>query len=258
MVVLLRRRCTVIRIAAPKGLGDSVYVRACVLHWLSLGQRMAVYTYWPEVFRDLESVRVISPEGVVDFTGFRQVRYVLRDHTTGDQFTMAREAAGIDAPIALRLDWNVWNHALVRSVKRQANGRPILLYQTAKKANNAEQELLRPRPDVFNRFLRKRGAAYFRVRIGHPDHLQENADAQSDLDLVGQTSVGDVFDLGMIADHFYSESSYLLIMAEAMDKPFTCMLTRRGLRSGYERVHNVKPERIFHKQHLATVIYDES
>lgn len=43
-----------IRLNAPKGLGDAIHVRAVVIHLLRQGELVTVFTRWPEVFADLD------------------------------------------------------------------------------------------------------------------------------------------------------------------------------------------------------------
>ena len=245
-----------IKLTSAKGLGDAIYLRAIVLHLLERGETpIAVFTFWPAAFADLP-ILVRSPDEQTGTEGLIQASYLLRDHTTGDQFTMACERAGLDPIPPLVMNWRVCNPALVEAVRVAAQGRGIFMFQPPKLVNNAEQEELRPSRSAFERYVDEwRG--HFRIKVGHPAFTEEG-NAPCELDLYGKTSIHDVFDLGTIAAMCFGESSFLLIMAEAMDRPFTCMFTRRGLDSDYERVRNVRPDRIFHKQHLASVVYDET
>lgn len=248
-----------IELSASKGLGDAIYMRAIVLHLLRRGEQVTVFTAWAEVFDDLP----VTVRGLAERTGDEDWRHAkpclhCRIKAVGhlDAFTMACLQAGIEGPVPLRMDWRVRNIDLVQRVKREAAGRPILLFQPLKKSSNMNQALARPKHGAFAEFLAAR-ADHFRVKVGRPQDLVPDAHLPCDLDLMGRTSVQDVFDIGTVCDTAFGESCFVLVMAEAMDKPFTWMFSRRGIESGRTHVQNIRPGRVFHKRHLATAVFDE-
>lgn len=242
---------------APKGLGDAIYLRAIVLHLLKRGDDPTVFTRWPGVFADLP-IKVKSVEDVTGQEDLRHAMYCLFCRVPAvkalDQFALACLQAGILEPVQLRIDWPVKNRALLDDVRKRANGRRVLMFQPVKKANK-EQEALRPKRDAFSRYVAERNE--FRVKVGSPSHIMEGDTSPCDLDLTGKTTVQDVFDLASAVDVVFCEPCFLLPLAESMDKPVVCMFSRRGFASKVERVYNVTPERLFHKKHLATAVYDE-
>jgi len=245
-----------IHIRAANGLGDALQLRAAVLHLLKGGESITVYTRWPEVFRCLRvQIKCIAQAETVE--GMRHFAYALsrplRDGA--DRFIGMCEFAGIFEPVELRIDWKVKNQALLDRVKRSAAGRKLLLYQPQRIARTEEQELLCPRDEALDTYLRSRSDC-FRVKMGHPDFVQPGVKYQSELDLMGRLAVTDAIDLAHAADEFCGEHCYLTTMAEALDKPVTCIYSARSLRSE-TRAKNHAPERLFHKRLLATVLYDE-
>jgi hypothetical protein len=242
---------------APKGLGDAIYLRAIVLHLLERGDEPTVFTRWPDVFADIPAT-VKRVEDVTGAEDLRHAMYCLFCRVPAvralDQFALACLQAGILEPVALRMDWKIKNDRLVDDIRRRAGSRRILLFQPVKCAN-ADQEALRPKQDSFARFIA--GGDGFRVKVGNPAHIRAGDATPCDLDLIGKTSISDVFDVASVIDSIYCEPCFLLPLAEAMDKPVVCMFSRRGLASKVERVYNVTPERLFHKKHLATAVYDE-
>lgn len=239
---------------SPKGLGDALYLRAIALHMLERGQSPVIHTLWPDAFSDLPiTVKPISEEERSIQGAFYCLHCRIPEPRAMDQFEMCCAQAGLVDPVDFKMGWKVRDTPLTREIKRI--GKPILVYQPPKHAKNEEQELVSPRREAFNAFLDD--SKYFRVRIGSPKHVDAKCDAPFDLDLVGKTSIHDAFDIGALGDVFFGEPSFLLVMAEAMDKPVTCMFTRRAQNSGHWRACNATAERIFHKRHLITTVYDE-
>lgn len=239
------------RFVAAKGLGDALYLRAVVLH--VLGRSVTVFTDWPEVFSDLPVV--VRPRAAASGPDLRHVAYSLSSpiDVGSDKFVMSCRKAGITDPVALRLGWRVRNTALVKRVRRAAGARRILVYQPPRKTACEAEEVVSPRREAFARHVHE--ADGFRIKVGHPSFVQDGQDMPCELDLVGKTSVTDALDIGAIADAFFGEPCYLLVVGEAMDKPVTCMFSRRAL-SAPGKLRNYTPERMFHSA-LSVAVYDE-
>lgn len=245
-----------IEITASKGLGDSIYLRAIVLHLLKT-EEVTVFTRWPELFTDTSAI----VRRLVDIRGVENMQYAAYClgclHPTVrpiDLFTRACLRAGVIGA-ELRIDWKPRNLALVKEIRRKAAGRKVLVYQPNKIASNDEQESLRPNRAAFNKWLDGK-ADYFRIKIGSPDFVERDNEAPCEMDLFGKTSVTDALDIGTVGDLFFGESCFVLVMAEAMDKQLVCMFSRCGLESPRARVSGVNPSLIFHKKHLATAVFD--
>jgi hypothetical protein len=249
-----------VKVTAPKGLGDAIYLRAIVLHLLASGLTVQVFTFWPLVFKGLP-VTVTRADEITHLDDVRHAMacYHCRNPAVMamDQFTRLCLQAGLGRTVDLRLDWTVSNHALVEAVKTEAAGRPILLYQPEKVSGNPDEKLLRPRRSTFARYIADRDDC-FRVKIGHP-RFTIPTDLPCEMDLYGKTSIRDVFDIAAVSDRIFGEAAcYLPILAQAMDKPFTAMFSRRGMAAQHrKRVWAIRPELIFHKQHLATAVFDD-
>lgn len=242
------------KLNAGKGLGDAIYLRATARHLVSLGEEVEVYTVWPEVFADMP-VMIRSVAEIVDNGDLRHVAPCncrIPQVEALDQFANATARAGVpDAP--LRIDWTVRNPALVDRVRRQAAGRPILLYQPVKRAKNPQQAALRPMREAFNRYVAER--TEFRVKLGHAAWVEEDNEVACEMDLFGHTSVADVFDIATAANVIFAEPCYLAVLAQAMDKELICMFSRRALSSENVRVSSVTPQRFLHKP--AQAVFDE-
>lgn len=239
----------------PKGLGDAIYLRAIALHFLEIGKQVTVFTFWPDVFSDLP-VQALTAAGVTgepgEGTKLKQSFYCLHCQAPAmrvlTQFQMMCLQAGVEVPIELRADWKVRNQGLVDSVIAQAKGRPILLYQPVRRVQKPYDL-----PPESAEFLKHLDDSYFRVKVGHPNY--SDGDGPCERNLFGACSVSDLFDLASVADLCYAEPSYLPILAQALDRRFVCMFSRRALASDFAKVAGVRPERLFHKPHLGTAVY---
>lgn len=243
---------------ASRGLGDALYLRAVVLHLLERKEEVTVFTPWREVFADLP----ITVKSAKEATGDEDWHHAkpclhcrMEEMQRLDQFAMCGLQAGITEPVDLRLNWAPKNAELVKSVRRHAMARPILVFQPLKKANNTNEALTRPDAFALRKSLEVR-SEYFRVKVGHPTHLDDDR-FPCELDLFGKTSVRDALDICAIADLIVSETSFLTVAAQGMNKNFVCIFSGRGRDSGRHRIMNINPDRIFHKKWLGTAVYDD-
>lgn len=248
-----------IRLQAPQGLGDAIYLRAIALHLSKRGEEVSVYTAWPDLFADLR-VEVHRRHELAHADGVRHAAYCLGCLNPAvlpvDLFRRACLRAGVYEDVPLKLEWRVRNRPLVESVRASARGRRVLLFQPLKIASNPEEVAQRPDARAFARELAARSDR-FTVRVGHPNYVDAAVGPAGDMDLLGRTSVTDVVDVAAdAADEFFSEPCYLPIVAQALERPFTCLFSRRATASNIDRVRNLTPERLMPRSGLA--IYDEA
>lgn len=248
----------VIKINAPRGLGDAIHVRAIVVHLLKRNETIEVITKWEDVFADLP-IKVLpyskwtEDEDLAHATAclFCQVPFV----KALSQFQNACLQAGIIETVPLDIAWKVKNRSLLNKI-RSSTAKPILIYQAPKIPKNNEMRQWTPRIEAFQDFIEKHDDHY-RILVGHKDFTIDNPNLPFELSLIGETSVTDVIDLATISDLIFCEPSYLGILAQAFNKNLVCMFSARAARSNLKRVRGVTPERIFHKKENATAIYDE-
>jgi hypothetical protein len=251
-----------IKLNAPKGLGDAIYMRAIALHLLDRKKDVKVLTWWPDVFFDLP-IKITSANDYTNDDDLHHAMACLHCRVPAiralDRFKLTCFQAQILEPVELRLGWKVRNQKLVDEIKQCADGRQIMLYQPRKMSKDGDQELTRPERAQFNTFVNRQRKGFFRVKTGHPHYVQDDTDLGCELDLFGKTSVTDIFDIAAVSDMIFGEAScFLPNLAESLDKPFTCMYARRGLAAvSRKRVWGIRPEFMIHKKHLATVIYDD-
>lgn len=245
--------CCVIYLDSPKGLGDAIYVRAIVLHCLER-DRVTVFTPWPDVFDDLPITTEARRTGNEDIRHCSACLHCRLPEVQPESiFAMACRQAGIQEPVELKMNWKVRNPDVLAKIRRRAGDRQILMYQPPKRETGTQQDLSRPDSAAFTDYLRTRNA--YRIKVGSAS-VQEIPAAPCELDLFGKTSIHDVFDLGTIADSFFGEPSYIGIMAQAMNKPHTCMFSSRAAWANDSRIRNMTPQRFFHKPELGTAVYD--
>lgn len=242
-----------IKLDAPKGLGDAIYLRAVALHFLERGEQVTVFTPWSDVFSDLR-VTVRPRSERLDPTTRRVAFPPLPTPGGVDEFRARCAYAGIAEEVRLRLGWKIKDVGLVDRVRRAARGRPILVFHSIRVVHNAVQDLLTPRREAFNRYLAGRSDC-FRVRLGHPPFVIDDPDAPRDVDLYGETSIHGEFDVASVADEFFSQPSSVNCLGEAVGKRVTCMFSRRAAESD-SWARYFTPERVFYDQRLATAVYD--
>lgn len=241
-----------------RGLGDALYVRAVALYLLERGEKLAIFTQWPDVFTDL----AVTVRPLTAYTGREDLHHVVSclhcrvcPVKVMDKFTLSCRQAGIEDDVPLRVDWRPRNPALVERIRRKAGGRPVLLYQPPKIAGSDEQREQEPSREAFCRVIDHYAGTHYRVKTGHGKYV--HGYGACEMDLFGKLTVTDALDLCTVADLSFSTPSFLGIMAEAQDKPHLCMFTRRAAVSPYVRARNLTPARFFHKPELGTAIYDE-
>lgn len=246
-----------ILLRAPNGLGDAIYLRAIVLHFLGRGEDVTVFTKWPDVFYGLP----ILVKCLGEITDKTKVRYALYPQSMKvppgkSDFAMWCKRVGIDEPVELRINWKIRNAGLLEQIKRDAAGRKIFVYQCSRQLRKPVSELLKPRREAFNAFIARHSDCY-RIKLGHPPHVDDDPGAQCELDMFGKAFIFDTFDICTIGDEFFGQASFIGCIAEALDKPHTVMFARAALKSGDFRANTTTPERCFHKKHLATAVYDD-
>jgi hypothetical protein len=236
---------------AAKGLGDALYMRAIAIHLIASGEAVTVFTMWPDAFLGIDVA--VKPLGAR--TGAEDIRHCnfclhcrLPEVQMGGMFEMACRQAGILEPVELKAGWAIRNKPLVDKVRRAAGGRPIMVYQPLKPAAGVEQRLVQPLLGPYADYIESR-SDHFRVKLGL------GGDGACEMDLTGKTSICDAMDVAAAADFIFGEPCYLTTLAQAMDKTYGCMFSRRAQSAIQSRVRNLTPERFMAKP--GTVVYDQ-
>ena len=204
-------------------------------------------TDWPDVFMQYGDKIEIKP-----FTRERIniiAHYTLRKPFKGTtQFEDCCLQAGITDKVDFRLDWTITRHDLTDNVKRQANGKPILLVEMVRepmnRTDNFAVELL-PKYEVMQNIFDKLKPHYFTVLIGKGKPKYEYTGI--DLDLRDQTDVQDLINLASIADALFGYCSFFVPLAESLNKKAMFVWAKKGLVSVEQFIRTITPEKILHK-----------
>jgi hypothetical protein len=230
-------------IRAGSGLGDSIYLRPIVEYFVRQGEQVVALSNFPDVF--IGSGASVEP--------FRRDRVdVIGHYTEGKknegttQFQDMCQRAKIP-DIQLQFDWAIKNHALIERLQKQANGRPIVIIHGGRapmaRTDGFGIELL-PEKSAFDAVLNAIEGCMV-VAIGSKDGQKYTL--KSEIDLTGQTTVADMFDIASICSGIVAQCCFAIPLAEALNKPILTIWSDRGIRCNNEYVNTITPKKILSK-----------
>lgn len=232
------------RIRSGRGLGDTIYLRPIVEHFVREGKNVVALCDYPEI---------ISGTGakVEPFVrnGCDVVAHYVNGKTNPEttQWHDMCAAAGV-APLDLSFDWKILNPALIERVQASAGGRPIVLVHGGREPYGRQdgfgRELI-PRRDAFVSVLELLAGCY-RVLIGK-DFPIYPLDDFVDLNLSGNTSVYDLLDLGRSCNAVVAQCSFAVPLAEVFNKPLLAIWSEQGLKSKDNYISATTPKKILSK-----------
>lgn len=227
------------------GLGDAVYAQAVARHLVRKGERIAVRTSWPDVFKPLGDAVRIEPFSRLPVAYL--AHYSMRKRfTETDQFEDVCIQAGIREPVELRLDWKPTNHALIDGLRKP--GKPIVCVQLPRspmgRTDGFGGELL-PNCAVIQRMIDSLKGRALIVQIGSGRPLFNFTGV--DIDLANKTTVADLIDVASAADGFLGYVSFIVPLAESLGKPAMLVWSSRGLASQVTFIKTVTPSKVLHK-----------
>jgi hypothetical protein len=237
------------------GLGDALYVQAVARHIVKRGERLKVHTAWPDVFRplgDKVETAAFTRAGIQYLA-----HYSLRKGVVGTtQFQDCCITAGIKEPVELRLDWTRTGEALTDRL--QSYGKPIVCVQMPRapmgRTDGFGKELL-PDCRVVQRAIDGLKDRALLVQIGHGRSLHEFKGI--DVDLSNRTTVCELLDVATVAHGFLGYVSFIVPLAESLDKKALLVWSRKGLKAGHEYVRRITPQKILHKPSSGYAFDDE-
>lgn len=244
-------------IRAGSGLGDSIYLQSIARHLLLKGHQVEVCTDWPDVFRPLfpqlrvSQFRRENIQRVAHYTARKQVKGT-------DQFQDMCVTARIHEPVELRLDWKPIYHRYSGAV-REAK-KPVILVQLPRapmgRVDGFGAELL-PDCRVIQRVIGALNGRAHLVQVGSGAPLYRFEGIN--LNLANRTSVADLIDLASVAHGFLGYVSFIVPLAESLNKPALLVWSRRGLNSTERRadfIRAITPQKILHKPSSRAIIDD--
>lgn len=242
------------RIRSGMGLGDSLYLQSVVRHFVERDQqRLQVCSNWPDVFRPLGERVVVTP-----FTRFGidiLAHYSLRKRYASTQFVDCCIQAGITEPVDLRIDWVQTNSKLVERLR--GCRRPIVCVQLPRapmgRTDGFGMELL---PDCHTiqtaiDALRDR-AVIVQIGAGKPLYRFTGID----IDLANETTVAELLDVASMASAFLGYVSFLVPLAESLNKPALLVWSKRGAKARHEFIRQITPQKVLHKASSRYVMDD--
>jgi hypothetical protein len=242
-------------IRCGRGLGDSIYLQSVVRHMLLKGGlSMQVASDYPAVFWPLgRRVHAVPFTRRVDIVA----HYVMRKAiTTTTQFEDCCIRAGIEDRAELRLDWTVTNPGLVDKIR--SNGRPVLVVQMPRapmgRIDGFGKTLL-PDCRAIQCLLDQHLGTHFVVQIGAGVPLFKFRGLH--LDLGNSTTVAEMIDVVSAADECLGYPSFLVPLAESLDKPALFVWSARGLRDGQPFIRSITAQKLLHKPATSRAVIDE-
>jgi hypothetical protein len=242
-------------IRCGRGLGDSIYLQSVVRHMLLKGGlSMQVASDYPAVFWPLgRRVHVVPFTRRVDIVA----HYVMRKQiTTTTQFQDCCIRAGIEDAAELRLDWTVTNpdlHARIRET-----GRPVLVVQMPRSPMGRTDgfgKTLLPDCRAIQRLIDERRDTHHVVQIGAGRPLFNFRGLH--VDMANRTTVAELIDIVHAADECLGYPSFLVPLAESLDKPALFVWSARGLRDGQPFIRAITPQKLLHKPATSRFVIDE-
>lgn len=239
------------RIRGGSGLGDAIYVRVIADHLIACGYEVEACTNYPEVF--LGSRAKTSPfrRNRVDVLCHYSARKYRLDTT---QWEDVCGTAGLGA-LPLRIEWAVRNIGLVERILQEAGGRKIVVVHGGRvpmgRTDGFGKELL-PCRSAFDATLAELNDCFL-VQVGKGEQLYR---IRSDLNLCGETSVSDLFDIASISSGMVAQCSYAVPLAECLDKPLLAIWSAAGMKSSQQYVKAITPKKILSKASSSFVVDD--
>jgi len=241
------------RIRSGSGLGDSLYLRPVVDHYVRKGHQVVALSNFPDVFRG-------SGAKVEPFS--RNNSNVLAHYTAGKgragttQWEDVAISAGVRG-LPLSFKWEIQNRLMVDDLRAMAKGKPILMVNGGRppmgRTDGYGYEML-PRREVFDTVLAAL-ADCFTVEVGKGAELYP---LTADVDLVDRTTVADLLDIATVAAGLVGQCSFMIPLAEAFDKPLLCVWAAKGLTSKTEFIRLCTPHKILSKASSRSVMDDLS
>jgi hypothetical protein len=231
-------------IRGGRGLGDSLYVQAVARHIINTrGERLQVCADYPDVFRPLGAMVEVVPHRRTGITYL--AHYSARKSLPTKQFADCCLAAGIQEPVEMRLDWTPTSR--IGEQLKEA-GRPIVCVQLPRtpmgRTDGFGAELL-PDCRVIQRMIDALRERALLAQIGAGEPLFNFKGIE--VDLSNRTTVAELIDVAAAADGFLGYVSFLVPLAESLNKPAMFVWSQRGLKSGTPYVRQITPEKVLFK-----------
>jgi hypothetical protein len=242
-----------ISIRGGMGLGDALYLQSVARHLVEQGHEVEACTPYGDVFRPLGDKVRVSPfrRNNIDRLAHYSRRRHARDTTQWDDICIE---AGIPRTTDLRLDWKLADRKWLDH-KRWG---PVVLVKMAchpfDRKDGWGVEFL-PQCESIQSIIDVLGKHFVIVQIGSgvPAYQYRGID----VDLVNKTSVADLIDLASISGALVGQCSFLIPLAESLNKPALLVWAMAHEQSRHEVVRWLTPAKVLHKP-SCRFIYDDT
>jgi hypothetical protein len=233
------------------GLGDSLYARVVADYFVSTGAKVTVKSDYPSLFAGSRAI-------VVPFTRENcnvVAHYSKRKHIAEtNQWQDICISAGIP-PIPLSFKWEVKNKLLVQDLRAMANGKRIVMINGGRhpmgRKDGYAREML-PSREAFAAVLRSLDDCFI-VEVGKGEDVYP---LHRDVDLTNRTIPSDLLDIATISRGLVGQCSFMIPLAEALDKPLMVVWAAAGLQSKTEFIRQCTPGKILSKESSRYVMDD--
>lgn len=240
-------------IRGGSGLGDSLYCRPIVDFYRREGHQVVVKSDYPEVFAGSGArVERFTRDGcnvVAHYSGRKAI-------VGTNQWQDVCASAGV-GDLPLSIPWQILNRPLVNDLKGAASGRPIVMVNGGRapmgRQDGYGREML-PRKEAFHAVLRALDGC-FTIEVGKGPEVYPLA---TDLDLTGKTTPADLLDIASISRGLVGQCSFMIPLAESLDRPLLVVWAAAGLESSTEFIRLCRPEKIISKATSRWVMDDWS
>jgi hypothetical protein len=233
------------------GLGDSLYVRPIAEHYALAGHRVTVKSNFPDIFTGAGvKVEPFTRNGTNVLAHYTS-RKDRTDTTQWEDVAINAGAPGL--PLSFR--WEIQRPDLVRDLKAMAKGKPIIMVNGGRppmgRVDGYGYEML-PRREAFDAVLAALEGC-FTVEVGKGAELYP---LTADVDLADRTSPADLLDIASISAGLIGQCSFMIPLAEALDKPLLVVWAAKGLESKTLYVRQCTPQKILSKPSSRFVMDD--
>lgn len=236
-------------IRGGRGFGDTLYLQAIVRHMLTKGGRlMRVATDYPDVFIPLgKRVQPIPFTRSADLVA----HYISRKAISGTtQFQDCCLNVGINEPVELKLDWTITRPDLVELIR--GRGKPVMVVQlprTPMGRTDGFGASLLPDCRILQQHIDNALDTHTVVQIGKGEPLFRFK--RLTFDFANELSVAQSIDVVAGADKVLGYPSYMIPLAESLDKPATWVWSYRGTRDQHVFIRRITPAKLIHKPVLS-------
>lgn len=244
-------------IRSGNGVGDNLYLQAIVRHLLNTTKhKYQVHTRFSTLFLQFASKIKIKP--------FKKSNITLTAHYTNrkgrvgtTQFQDMCQNVGIKEPVSLHLDWTARNETLLKTIKREAKDKKIVMVQLPREPfgrNDGYGREIMPKYEILNAAIEilKEKHGFYAVQVG--SGKSEFILKAIDFDLSNKTALDEVFDIATISDMLIGQCSFFIPLAECFDRKSISIWSHNGLNSTNPFISTIRPAKILHKKTSYAII----